>query len=263
MIRVTIWNEYLQESGVFDRNDLPADMPEEKKDEIEKFVKEGCAKIKEVYPLGVTGTIAAHLEKCEDMEITHVNMLMDEFGLPDELLEKTDVLVWWSHVGHDKVPDELIAKIKERILKGMGFIALHSSHPCKVMQTMLGTSGSLKWREGDRERVWCINPTHPIAAGIPEHFELEEEEMYGEPFDIPTPDELIFLGWFKGGEVFRSGCVWNRGYGKVFYFQPGHETCPSYHNEYVLKIIENGIRYVKPVAWRADLLCPNTEALEK
>ena len=63
--------------------------------------------------------------------------------------------------------------------------------------------------------------------------------MYGEFFDIPKPDELVFIGGFSGGEVFRSGCVWNRGYGKVFYFQPGHETYRSYYDPDIRRIIQN------------------------
>lgn len=143
------------------------------------------------------------------------------------------------------------------MLKGMGFIPLHSAHPSKPMKALLGTSGSLKWREGDFCRVWNTNPTHPIAQGIPESFELEEEEMYGEFFDIPKPDDVVFLSWYRGGEVFRSGCTWQRGYGKIFYFQPGHETNPSYHNPYVLKVIENAVRWAAPVMWRENLECPN------
>lgn len=264
MIRVTIWGECVQEFGRMPEGfSESGDFTPEQKAGFQKFVEETSKKIKEVYPLGITGTIAEHLKKCEDMEITHVNLYMPECGLPDELLERTDVLIWWAHIAHDEVPDALVAKIKDRVLRGMGFIALHSAHPCKIMQELLGTSGSLRWREGDFARVWNINPTHPIAQGIPEYFELDPEEMYGERFDIPTPDELIFLSWYRGGEVFRSGCTWNRGYGKIFYFQPGHETNPSYHNPHVLRVIENAVRWAKPVMWLEKLECPNTEPLEK
>lgn len=264
MIHVTIWNEYVQESGQLPEEVLQSDhIPEEQKAGFRNFVEESSGKIKEVYPLGITGTIADYLKKCGDMEITHVNMFMPECGLPDEVLEKTDVLIWWAHVAHDMVDDALVAKIKNRILRGMGFIALHSAHPCKIMQELLGTSGSLKWREEDFARVWNINPTHPIARGIPEYFELEPEEMYGERFDIPTPDELIFISWYRGGEVFRSGCTWNRGYGKIFYFQPGHETNPSYHNPHVLRVIENAVRWAAPTMWLESLDCPNTQPPEK
>lgn len=264
MIRVTVWGEYVQESGELRKELLPSgDFSPEQMEGFQNFVAETSKKIKEVYPLGITGTIAAYLEKCEDMEVKHVNLYMPEYGLSDEVLESTDVLIWWAHIAHDAVPDTIVAKIKNRILRGMGFIALHSAHPCKVMQELLGTSGSLRWREGDFARVWNINPTHPIAQGIPEYFELDPEEMYGERFDIPTPDELIFLSWYRGGEVFRSGCTWNRGYGKIFYFQPGHETNPSYHNPHVMRVIENAVRWAAPVMWLEKLDCPNTEPLEK
>lgn len=257
MIRVTIWYEYVQESGELRDEFLPADMPEEHKAGFREFVEKVSKEIREVYPKGLMGTVAEHLQQFEDMEITSVNMYMPEYGLPEELLEKTDVLIWWAHVAHDAIPDSLAKKIKDRVLKGMGFIGLHSAHPSKPMKELLGTSGTLRWREGDFCRVWNVNPVHPIAQGIPENFELEPEEMYGEFFDIPKPDDLVFLSWYRGGEVFRSGCTWNRGYGKVFYFQPGHETNPSYHNPYVLKIIENAVRWAAPTVWREKLDCPH------
>ncbi len=257
MIRVTIWYEYVQESGELKEEFLPEDMTKEQKQGFQEFVKNISERIRSVYPQGVMGTIAQHLESCDDMQVTSVNMYMPEYGLPDKLLNETDVLIWWAHVAHDAIPDKLAEKIRDRVLKGMGFIPLHSAHPCKPLRALLGTSGSLRWREGDFCRVWNINPTHPIAQGIPESFELEEEEMYGEFFDIPKPDDLLFLSWYRGGEVFRSGCIWNRGYGKIFYFQPGHETSPSYHNPYVKKIIENAVRWAAPVMWRENLDCPN------
>lgn len=256
MIRVTVWYEYVQEAGEFNEEFLQRHVCR-REGQIEKRVADVAAKIKEVYPKGVMGTVAEHLESCEDMQVTSVRMNMPEYGLPDNLLNHTDVLIWWAHVAHDRIPDCLVEKIKDRVLKGMGFIPLHSAHPSKPMKALLGTSGSLKWREGDFCRVWNTNPTHPIAQGIPESFELEEEEMYGEFFDIPKPDDVVFLSWYRGGEVFRSGCTWQRGYGKIFYFQPGHETNPSYHNPYVLKVIENAVRWAAPVMWRENLECPN------
>lgn len=257
MIRVTIWYEYVQESGELRGEFLPKDITEEEKAGFQEFVANTAERIKKVYPKGVMGTIAEHLRTCNDMQVTSVNLYMPEYGLPEELLNETDVLIWWAHVAHDAIPDELAGKIRDRVLKGMGFIPLHSAHPCKPLKALLGTSGSLRWREGDFCRVWNLNPTHPITQGIPESFELKEEEMYGEFFDIPKPDDLLFLSWYRGGEVFRSGCIWNRGYGKIFYFQPGHETSPSYHNPYVKRIIENAVRWAAPVVWRENMDCPN------
>ena len=150
-------------------------------------------------------------------------------------------------MAHDKVPDKLVEKIHNRVLAGMGLIVLHSGHHSKIFKSLMGTTCNLRWRDGDRERIWNINPAHPIAQGIPPHFSLPVEEMYGEQFDIPTPDEIVFLGWFAGGEVFRSGCCWQRGLGKIFYFQPGHESNPTFHNEYVQRIIINAVRWAAPL----------------
>ncbi|MBQ9031571.1 MAG: ThuA domain-containing protein [Parasporobacterium sp.] len=197
------------------------------------------------------------LEADPQMQVTCATLYDPDFGLPEELLEHTDVLIWWAHISHDAVPDELVKRIVERIQKGMGFIALHSAHKSKPFMSVLGASGTLRWREGDFCRIWNTAPAHPIAEGIPEYFELEEEEMYGEVFDIPAPDEIVFMSWFSGGELLRSGCTWTRGYGKVFYFQPGHETSPSYHNPYILRIICNAVKWAAPAKWRNEMNCPN------
>ena len=166
-------------------------------------------------------------------------------------------------MAHDKVPDKLVEKIRNRVLGGMGLVVLHSGHHSKIFKSLMGTTCNLRWRDGDRERIWTINPTHPIAKGIPAHFSLGVEEMYGEQFDIPAPEELVFLGWFAGGEVVRSGCCWQRGLGKIFYFQPGHETFPTFHNPDIIKVIKNAIHWANPVYRIPELTCPWMPRIEE
>lgn len=220
MINVTVWNENWHEHS-----------------------EEAVGKL---YPEGIHGAIAAFLGKDEEINVRTATLDMPDCGLPDEVLDSTDVLLWWGHCRHDDVPDELAQKVYDRVMRGMGFIALHSAHFSKVFRKLMGTTCSLSWRDGDRERVWNIMPSHPIAKGVPAYFVLPREEMYGERFDIPQPDELVFMGWFSGGEVFRSGCCWSRGLGRVFYFQPGHEMNPTYYNETVQKIITNAVHWAAP-----------------
>ncbi len=216
-MNITVWNEYRHEKE--------------------------SEKVRLHYPEGIHKVIADFLEG----DVTTATLDMPEHGLTEEVLNRTDVLIWWGHKAHDEVSDEIVEKVHQRILEGMGFIALHSAHFSKVFKKLMGTGCDLKWREaGEKERIWVINPAHPIAEGLPEYFELEEEEMYGEHFDIPAPDELLFLSWFEGGEVFRSGATFTRGNGKIFYFRPGHETYPTYHNKYVQKVIKNAVNWVKP-----------------
>ena len=165
---------------------------------------------------------------------------MPSHGLTDEVLENTDVLFWWGHVLHGEVDDAIVAKVCDRVLQGMGLVVLHSGHFSKVFKKLMGTTCNLKWREsGDLERIWTVKPSHPIAAGLPEFFELPSEETYGEHFDIPDPDEVVFASWFSGGELFRSGCCFERGNGKIFYFRPGHETFPTFYDENVRKVLVN------------------------
>jgi trehalose utilization protein len=144
----------------------------------------------------------------------------------------------------------------------MGLIVLHSGHVAKPFLRLVGTSGSLGVREKDRERVWTVSPYHPIAEGVPAHFTLDEEEMYGEPFDIPSPEDTVFIGWFAGGEVFRAGVTFRRGYGKIFYFQPGHETYPIYYKETIRLILKNAAYWAAPSARKHDLNCPYYPPLE-
>jgi trehalose utilization protein len=204
-------------------------------------------KVREVYPEGIHGAIASFLGEAS-FNVKTATLDEGEHGLTKEVLDGTDVLVWWGHIAHDEVKDEVVERVKQRVLDGMGLIVLHSGHFSKIFKTLMGTSCDLKWREADeKERIWIVDPSHPITSGLGEYIELEKEEMYGEHFDIPTPDQLVMVSWFEGGEVFRSGCTYQRGNGKVFYFRPGHETYPTYYNEDVQKVIVNAVKWASPV----------------
>ncbi|MCX6971551.1 MAG: ThuA domain-containing protein [Verrucomicrobia bacterium] len=220
-------------------------------------------KVAELYPDGMHETIAASLRKIPSLDVATAWLDQDaEHGLGGDILKKTDVLVWWGHMAHGDVSDEVVARVKTRVLEGMGLVVLHSGHYAKIFKALLGTTCSLKWREStDKERIWNIAPHHPITQGIGDYFEIPAEEMYGEPFGIPEPDELIFISWFTGGEVFRSGATWQRGNGRVFYFRPGHETYPTYHQAEVQTVIANGVLWARPTVCIPDS-CPNSPALE-
>lgn len=256
MIKVTVWNEFVQEQ--MDEQKAMEFFPDKAQEPLRRWLVEGAKEICNLHSGGIHHTLKALLEEDADIKVCHIATLdMAECGLSTEVLEDTDVLVWWAHIAHDQVPDAIAERVRDHVLRGMGFIGLHSAHPSKPMQRLLGTSGTLQWREGDFCRVWNTCPTHPIAAGIPASFELEEEEMYGEFFDIPKPDDQVFISWYRGGEVFRSGCTWTRGYGKMFYFQPGHETNKSYFNENVRQIIRNAVHWAQPAVRVAELACHN------
>lgn len=235
-VRVLVWNEFLHER----KN----------------------PKVAAIYPDGIHETIASFLRKEADLDVSTAWLDQPSHGLTTGRLDETDVLVWWGHMAHGEVADEVVADVKRRVLEGMGLIVLHSGHYSKIFKALMGTTCSLKWREStDKERLWNIAPHHPITRGIGEHFEIPREEMYGEPFGIPEPDELIFISWFTGGEVFRSGATWRRGNGRVFYFRPGHETYPSYHQAEVQQIITNAARWAAADV-RIQDVCPNTPPLE-
>ncbi len=219
MIRVTIWNEFRHEKT--------------------------SEAAKKLYPDGIHAFVKSFIE-VEDVEVTLAALDDENQGLPDELLNNTDVLMWWGHMAHREVNDELVAKIKARVLDGMGFIGMHSAHHSKPFAAILGTNGNLTWGREQRCIIWNLCPTHPIAAGIPARFELTEE-LYSEPFYIPKPDDLIFGTWYEDGNLFRGGATFTRGLGKIFYFHPGHETCNSFYNPYVQTILKNAVRWCAPV----------------
>ena len=203
--------------------------------------------VKKIYPNGIHGALSEKLSAFGEYNLTVVTQDMEEHGLTEEVLANTDVLIWWGHAKHHEVKDAVVERVKARILDGMGFIALHSTHASKIFKALMGTSCRVKWRENDeKERLWVINPSHPIAKNVPEYIEIEEEETYGERFEIPDPDELIFISWFKGGEVFRSGCTFRRGLGKIFYFRPGHEEYPIYYRDDIIRVIKNAIDWAYP-----------------
>ncbi len=220
-LRVTMWNEFVHER----------ELPE----------------IRAVYPEGIHGCLRNFLEKEQDITVKCVTLDMPNQGITQELLDNTDVLIWWSHARQEDITDETVRLVRNAVHSGMGLVALHSAHFSRIMRDLLGTTMTLHWRHGDREKLWCIDPTHPIAQGVPACIDIPEEEMYGECFDIPRPDDIIFIGWFAGGQVFRSGVTFTRGRGKIFYFQPGHEEAPVYEHQDIQRIIVNAVRWAAPL----------------
>ena len=240
-LRVLIWNEFVHEN-----------------------IHE---KVKSIYHQGIHEKIKTELISCgSDFQISTATLEEPDHGLTDAVLSETDVLIWWGHMAHNKVEDTIAKKVQSRVLQGMGFIALHSAHFSKVFKLLMGTTCDLKYREaGEKERLWVCNPGHPITEGIDDCLEIDSTEMYGEPFDIPPPDEQVFISWFEGGEVFRSGNCWRRGNGKIFYFRPGHETYPIFHNKAVIQVIYNAIKWAAPQGlWLSSLAhVPVNQAREK
>jgi len=235
MIRVLVWNEYVHEL----------------KDD----------KVRTVYPNGIHEAIAEFLGKEEDFVVKTAYLEQENCGITKEVLDETDVLIWWGHMAHHKVPDEVADLVRDAVHEGMGAIFLHSAHHSKPFKKLMGTSCNLTWREtGDSEILWVIDPAHPITRGIDRYFKLEHEETYGEPFTIPNPDKVLLIGNYSGGEVFRSGVLYERVNGKIFYFQPGHETFPTFKVPEVQTIIKNAIRFVAPT-YRVKIDCPHVNTV--
>lgn len=221
-MRITVWNEGVHERT---RPDLAR-----------------------IYPEGIHGAIVAGLrELLPEAQIDAATLDEPGQGLPPEVLDRTEVLLWWGHMAHDEVDDALVDRVAARVLGGMGLLVLHSGHYSKIFRKLMGTTCSLAWRNaGDRELVWTTNPAHPIVVGVDQPIVIPAQEMYGEPFDIPNPDEVVFISSFSGGEVFRSGVTYRRGAGRVFYFSPGDEAYPVYLHPQVRRVLANGVRWAAP-----------------
>lgn len=204
-------------------------------------------KVAKLYPQGIHGAIKSIFDGDESVTVTIATQDMPEHGLTDDVLNNTDVLIYWGHVWQNEFLESVAERIQKRVLNGMGVVFLHASKSSKVFKRLMGTTGAAIYREdGEKERLWTVAPNHPITYGVEDGFTIDEDEMYGEHFDIPTPEELVFIGWFSGGEVMRAGCTFTRGRGKIFYFQPGHQTFPVYNNENVRKIIRNAAFWAAP-----------------
>ena len=213
-LSVTVWNEFIHER------------------------KPG--RPQENYPDGIHAALASHFNAQPGLTARTATLDEPEHGLTEAALAETDVLFWWGHLGHDQVDDAIVRRVQDQVLGGMGLVVLHSGHGAKIFKTLLGTNCNLRWREADeREILWNIAPAHPITRGIGERIDLPQHEMYGERHDIPEPEQLLFLSWFAGGNVLRSGCTWTRGLGRIFYFSPGHESYPIYHRPDILQVLTN------------------------
>ncbi len=235
-IRVTVWSEYI----------------------LEKEYEHIAA----IYPKGIHEAIADIYREDAEFEVRAVTLQMPEQGLGEEVLSETDVLLWYGHMVHEQVEDKLVERIKKRVWEGMGLLLLHSSAQSKVFDRILGTTGDVRWREiGEKERVWVIDRSHPIVQGLPMYFDIPHSEMYGEPFEIPVPEELVFISWFAGGDVLRSGCCYHRGAGKVFYFGPGHEEYPIYYQKEIRQVMKNAVQWAAP-GRGVEVSFGKTEALE-
>lgn len=236
-IRVTVWGENLHEQK--------------------------HEKVRAIYPDGMHTVIADGIREHlgGQAHVRTATLDQPEHGLTEDVLAQTDVMTWWGHMGHKLVDDVVVQKVHDRVLAGMGLVVLHSGHWSKLFVKLMGTTCTLRYREaGDKELVWTVNPAHPIAEGLPPCIVIPEQEMYGEPFDVPPPDDLVFISSFTGGEVFRSGCCYTRGQGRVFYFSPGHETHPVYYQPEIRRVIANAVQwtYQKPRPRQTLTTCVNS-----
>lgn len=229
--------------------------------------------IREIYPDGIHGAIAAGLTEIfsseasasalqgREVEVSTATLDEPEHGLSEERLATTDVLLWWAHIAHEKVDDAVVDRVHRAVLGGMGLIVLHSGHYSKIFKRLMGTTCSLGWRnDAESELVWTVAPEHPITVGVPNPIRIERQEMYSEFFDVPAPDELVFISSFDGGEVFRGGLTYQRGHGRVFYFSPGDQEYPVYFHPDIRRVLANAVLWAtptRPLAEREPDSAPN------
>lgn len=235
-IQVTVWNENVHETEEYE--------------------------IAELYPDGIHGAVADAIA-ADGHDVRTATLQETEHGLTEEVLDNTDVLVWWSHCANDEVRDDVASRVVDRVHEGMGFVPLHSGKNSKPFTELMGTTCNIKYRHGgETERVWVADSGHPIADGLDECFEIPSTEMYGEPYDVPEPDRTVFISWFEGGEVFRSGICYRRGRGRIFAFRPGHEAYPIFFQDEVRTVVRNAVEWAAPTEG-ADAVYGEVEPIQE
>lgn len=205
---------------------------------------------KNVYPNDINAAIAEGLKPLKGWEVQAVSINDPDQGLPDDLLNSASALIWWGHQRHGDVKDELVAKIKTRVTEeGMGFIATHSAHYSKALKAILGTPCGWSYYTDDGAKLDMVvkAPTHPICKGVKD-FTIPHTERYGDPFQCPTPETVLFDGIYTMKDDKTEHCLqgftWTIGKGRVMYFQPGHEGYPIYFMPEVQQIFRNGVQWV-------------------
>ena len=235
-MKVTVWGEKFLDVEALPKQDRPVNYAD--------YVDEA----RRIYPDDLHAALAAGLvdELGPEAKVRIATLDDEDQGLSDAVLADTDVLVWWSHVKHHMIGEATVERLWRRIVHdGMGLVMLHAGTGSKIFKRLMGTSCGLGYlrQSDDWEAVWTISPNHPIVQGIPQVFVIPTEEVYCEYFDIPVPDEVVLVSTFRGGEVFRSGCCFRRGNGRIFYFRPGHESHPTYHHPQVKRVLANAVTW--------------------
>ena len=206
------------------------------------------AEIPQLYPGGIARYTAEYLREDTALEV-RISAFQDAaYGLGDDLLQETDVLVMYSHFFNDQLPQDRLDAVCRRVREqGMGLVLLHSALWMNLTRQLVGPCGYAAYREiGEKERVWTVLPDHPIASGMPVSFEFQHSEMYQESAGFPRPDDVIFLSWYEGGEASRAGVTWTRGKGRIFYFSPGHAMYDVMQSAHYHQVVRNGVRWA---AW--------------
>lgn len=211
---------------------------------------------KEIYPNDINGAIAEGLKASplmKDWDVVIAGIDDPDQRISDELLKKTDVLIWWGHKKHGDVKDALVDKIEKRVKEeGMGFIALHSAHFAKPNKRIMGTPCTFAAYVCDNKEnvVSVAMPNHPICKGVAKTFTVANDERYSDPYAVPTPDAvpLTAIQVRNDGtkEEAKMGFCWTVGKARMFYLQMGHETNPIYFDPEIRKVMANAVLWAAP-----------------
>lgn len=194
-----------------------------------------------VYPNDVDGAVADHLGKLPTLQVRRGRLADPSAGLAEDVLDATDVLLWWGHLRHDDVPNDRAEAVVRRVREGkLGLIALHSSCTSKPFKGLMGMACEPGgWREDGRpEHVKIVAPDHPIARGVTP-FTIPRSDMFAEPFEVPAPESVVLVSNWDNGETVRSGLTWTVGKGRVAFLRTGHDAFPVLFHPSVRQIIAN------------------------
>ena len=231
-LRVTVWNE-----GVHDKRDR---------------------KVMDIYPEGMGKAIAGYLAEQPGIASVRVAELGDKGqGLTDTILAKTDVMTWWGHCAHDQVTDENAAKVKQCVLEGMGWSS-HSAISPRCSRASWAPAATSNGAKSARRTSLGGRLAHPIAEAS-EYFSCPIPKCMANISTSFQPDQLVFISWFEGGGCSQRVLL-AHGRGRSSTSVPATKP-PIYHNETVLRVIYNGIRWAAPSGLK-KLVRGNVQPLE-
>jgi type 1 glutamine amidotransferase len=143
--------------------------------------------------------------------------------------EKADLVVAFCYLKWDA---DRMVQLRRYLRRGSGLVIIHAATWTKPkasaeVAALVGVGGFERYRHGAMD-LEIVQPAHPICAGLPATFRLEDES-YWPPTPAPASDVRVLVGCKEqtnpnSPAVATEAMFWicERGKGRVFGCVPGH-----------------------------------------